>query len=1468
MPRKRRNVSSNNEEVDEETSLFTFLSSSAAQDIVTLDDSDNSSVDEDNEEDTETLEQSLLCNLSPAHDAQTCEDESKTVMKNHVSEAAPKPPKRSKKNKLSLKSSEPNNNIQEAQRPFFIHIETLTMFNENILIQFLCRVLEETKIKQKMEYEIDWSGVDVKHLNDRTMFKVKTMLRCGKNKLKKCQKYIETFSSQQDKIMIWCSDDGDADPRSAALKKLQTKTVQELQERLNRLSKTQKDKINVLNKELLKQENDKSMIGNNQGKKKKKNTRSLIQEAKDIHSSDVCIINLRDEIKELEDQQQEFTRSCFQILGQIMNLSTSSDEESFKHRISELKFLFAKEVASFENPLPIYKFRTRIQESLMKNNVTILMAETGSGKSTQVAQYLHELDPEMMIVCTQPRKIAAVSLAAHVARQMGTFVGGVVGYKVGSQKKVSKDTRVIFMTDQILVNECVEDPNFTKYQCVILDEVHERSINTDLLLGLTKTGLKNNPHLKLVITSATMNEKLFYDHFRSDETKVAMMSIPGRTFPIEVKWQHQEVDVTSNYMNKALIQVEQILEDTDRGDILVFCATPADTDNLATKLKMRNTRVESLQLHGKLQIDEQRKIFERGHQRRVIFSTNCAETSVTVPGIKYVVDPGVAKEKKFDPVKNSSCLVVQKISQSSAKQRAGRAGRTEPGVCYRLYSQHEFQTMDTSLVPEIKRVQLGLTVLKLIDLGLPRPDLFPFIESPGLHNLKKTIEDLVNLGALEYLDDNNPSLTDLGKKMSKLPLEPRLSKLVLTCNEEGYGEDALILASLCSMAGNVFFRMGNDEDLSKADQKKINFCHEFGDFLTLVTVFKEWSQVDEKKKSKWCVDNFINGKSMKLTRNMVKDLRGVLQKEMKISLTSSDDQHVHTDQLLFNIFQCFIDNLCVYSGHPKLGYINLRTKEVFPLHPSSSFSYLGNLTPNFIIYDQILTTSRTFLLNLSRVEESWLGDTEMELLSSVNNLTVSTKKIKNIGSRIMCQTLIGKKGANLKKLEKDLKEFIGEEEFLDVTCNVEQGFIAWTANERFESFIETFITDIISNQKQSLSQEKLMYSLIENKSRPKVVLGSGGVVDDIILEGEFNDIMIKYDKNCEDLEEYEDIVEYSKNLAGFNEIRNLTKTGDKIVIFNNFDNASEALDKMKQRVEDSESMNPEMIYPLKTSKNMKNSLTGLELRMKIQRRPYKKFGFIKVIDEDDAVKLSALGSFFLPIAITISVQHDKKNNDKKTFYFSLRNYSNIIPWEIENLIKQELQKRKINYSQVFIPLEPAYESSKHEMLQLRAGLINLFRTAVSGEISENDVDVDIRNPTPKTNTWHATARFESSVVGLKVGKYLKRIGADPVHWSQGSEVVGGALVGRREPVHVDFDLRTSFSCQRKIFDILKETVAKTIEEVSNLYPEEKLNLEIKPFNNCQDNDRAVFFLKGTDLTVLARAKDALENILKGKNCNF
>ncbi|XP_071123047.1 uncharacterized protein [Mytilus edulis] len=365
-----------------------------------------------------------------------------------------------------------------------------------------------------------------------------------------------------------------------------------------------------------------------------------------------------------------------------------------------------------------------------ENKVSILLGETGSGKSTQVAQYMYQagLANNGFIVCTQPRKIAAISLATHVSQEMRTSVGQLVGYKVGMQIRQSHDTKILYMTDHMLLNECLKDENFSAYSCIIVDEAHERSIYTDLLLGMIKKSINNRPDLRVVITSATIDPEVFVDYFGT----CPVLPVSGRMFPVDVTWTEDEL-TSENYEQEALDKTIEVHHIEEKGDVLTFLTSPIEVERCCNAFENAlnsETDFICLPLHGRLQPIEQQKVFDpppKG-KRKIMFATNSAETSITIPGIKYVIDTGVAKKMQFDPKRNISALCVTTITKSSADQRKGRAGRTDAGKCFRLYSLDTYNDMARNSRPEILRVHLGHALLKLMELGVVPLD-FDFVQA-------------------------------------------------------------------------------------------------------------------------------------------------------------------------------------------------------------------------------------------------------------------------------------------------------------------------------------------------------------------------------------------------------------------------------------------------------------------------------------------------------------------------------------------------------------------------------------------------------------------------------------------------------------------------------------------------------------------------------------------------------------------
>ena len=583
---------------------------------------------------------------------------------------------------------------------------------------------------------------------------------------------------------------------------------------------------------------------------------------------------LKATLNELKQQGEEFKKYTCKMMEDLMNIPSGAN---LKDAAADIRRKVGLEIRKLSTALPIYARRSEITDTVEKHQVCIVLGETGSGKSTQMPQYLYDAGygEKGTIVCTQPRKVAATSLAKRVSQEMATPLGKTVGYQLGRSTKSSAMTKVSYMTDHTLLNECIKDPSLQKFSCVIIDEAHERTVFTDLLIGMIKKCLPTRPDLRVIITSATIDPESFIRYFDD----CPLISVSGRTFPVDITY----TGGSENFVDDAVAMALSVHRDEAPGDILVFLTSPVDIERACNMFTARNqvpnvltarnqvTKAQILPLHGRLQPTEQQKVFEdpRPGVRKIIFATNCAETSLTIPGIKYVIDTGRAKEKVYDGARNMSSLEVRYISQSSANQRKGRAGRTDSGKCYRLYTEHQYENMEAVSTPEIFRVHLGQSLTKLMELGVKDPLSFEFVQAPPKEAFQVAMTLLEKLGA-----SKNGSLTDLGWRMAKFPMEPRLAKFVLEAVDSGIPFSGTVVAALCTLAGTIFYRAGNEDQKDRADKLKVRFCVEQGDMLTMLFAFREWDSVPEKEKIKWCMENSLNAKSLRIVRETLKEIKG------------------------------------------------------------------------------------------------------------------------------------------------------------------------------------------------------------------------------------------------------------------------------------------------------------------------------------------------------------------------------------------------------------------------------------------------------------------------------------------------------------------------------------------------------------------------------------------------------------------
>jgi len=518
--------------------------------------------------------------------------------------------------------------------------------------------------------------------------------------------------------------------------------------------------------------------------------------------------------------------------------------------------------------LPILEYRAKILELVKNNPVVIIVGETGSGKTTQLPLILQELlEENEKILITQPRRIAAISVAKYVAERIGCEIGEEVGYQIRFEDMTTEGTKINFVTDGILLRKIQVDPLLSEYSIIMIDEAHERSINIDLCLGLLKQIQKLRreqglPELKIIISSATLEKEKFQNFFED----ASVLEVEGRMY--EVKEHYLESPTYYIYEEAAKL-VKKIIEETNKGDILIFMPVREEIEATAKEIQKLNLPIEVLQLYGDMPVEEQEKIFYPGIQRRVIIATNIAETSVTVPRIRYVIDSGLIKVLRYYPEKRYAALVTEKHSRAGCIQRKGRAGRLAPGEYYALFTKEDFESRKEFSEPEIKRSNLAHIVLYMKNLGIDKIEEFDFIDKPEKRQIDEAIRDLKILGAL----DENGHITDIGKEMVEYPLDPRLARMIVEAIRNNY--DCLYeICVITSFFGqrSVFLRPQNKEEI--ADKAHSRFKHPTSDFITFLKIWVEWKK--NNMSQDWARENFLNFNVLIEANKIVSDLLKIL----------------------------------------------------------------------------------------------------------------------------------------------------------------------------------------------------------------------------------------------------------------------------------------------------------------------------------------------------------------------------------------------------------------------------------------------------------------------------------------------------------------------------------------------------------------------------------------------------------------
>ncbi|WZY68835.1 hypothetical protein YC2023_001075 [Brassica napus] len=641
--------------------------------------------------------------------------------------------------------------------------------------------------------------------------------------------------------------------------------------------------------------------------------------------------------------------------------------------------------------LPVYKYRTEILYLVENHATTIIVGETGSGKTTQIPQYLKEAgwaEGGRVIACTQPRRLAVQSVSARVAEEMGVNLGDEVGYTIRFEDHTTSGvTSVKFLTDGVLIREMMEDPLLTKYSVIMVDEAHERSISTDILLGLLKKIQRRRPELRLIISSATIEAKAMFNFFNTSKKRQApegstqgpklepaILSVEGRGFSVKIHYVEEPV---SDYIRSVVSTILLINEREPPGDVLVFLT---GQDDIETAIKLLAEEAHSnqknssglltLPLYSGLSRAEQELIFTptpRG-KRKVILSTNIAETSLTLEArllvtVALLLIFANLMDKTYAfliQISDIESLVVAPISKASARQRSGRAGRVRPGKCYRLYTEDYFlKEMPGEGIPEMQRSNLVSTVIQLKALGIDNILGFDWPSPPSPQAMIRALEVLYSL---QILDDDAKLTSPTGFQVAELPLDPMISKMILASNELGCSDEIITIAAVLSIQSVWVIARGVQKE---QDEAKLRFAAAEGDHITFLNVYKGF--LESKKSSQWCYKNFLNYQSMKKVVEIRDQLKRIARR-LGITLKSCDGD---IDAVRKAVTAGFFANACRLEPHSNGVFKTIRGSEEVYIHPSS---VLFRVNPKWVVYQSIVSTERQYMRNVVTINPSWLTE--------------------------------------------------------------------------------------------------------------------------------------------------------------------------------------------------------------------------------------------------------------------------------------------------------------------------------------------------------------------------------------------------------------------------------------------------------------------------------------------------------------
>ena len=619
----------------------------------------------------------------------------------------------------------------------------------------------------------------------------------------------------------------------------------------------------------------------------------------------------------------------------------------------------------FPESLPVSQRKAEIQKLLSEHQVIVVAGETGSGKTTQLPKMCLELGLGNLgtIGHTQPRRIAARSVAARIAEELQTELGDLVGYKVRFNDQISDNTQIKLMTDGILLAEIQTDRFLNQYSCLIIDEAHERSLNNDFILGYLKQLLPRRPDLKVIITSATIDVERFSKHFNN----APIIEVSGRTYPVEVRYRPVAEEDDQDQLQGILNAVDE-LQAEGRGDILIFMNGEREIRDTAEALQKQNLKhTEILPLFARLSAQEQNKIFHPSGLNRIVLATNVAETSLTVPGIKYVIDPGTARISRYSYRTKVQRLPIEPISQASANQRKGRCGRVSEGICIRLYSEEDFNNRPEFTDPEILRTNLASVILQMTALGLDDIEAFPFVDAPDKRHIQDGVKLLEELGAFETVQTKSGEkrrLTTIGRQLAKFPVDPRLAKMLLSAVDFGSVYEVMIIVSALSIQDP---RERPTDKQQASDEKHRRFADKKSDFLAFLNL---WNYVQEQQKEltknqfrRQCQKDFLNYLRIREWQDIYQQIRlAVREMGLPINSERAEYQQIHT---------ALLSGLLSHIGLKeveKQQYLGARNAH-FAIFPNS---VLFKKQPKWVMAAELVETSKLWGRMVAEIEPEWI----------------------------------------------------------------------------------------------------------------------------------------------------------------------------------------------------------------------------------------------------------------------------------------------------------------------------------------------------------------------------------------------------------------------------------------------------------------------------------------------------------------